>query len=195
MQAELSLGNQVRELPEPEPYATFGRGEWHCLRGNEGGGGPKEEPKSLKDPTSVTSPFPGPTSHHFDSESKNTSRHHCKGLHLLISITVSWTEGPELGQVSGWQGAPSWASGHCTSQINPKISQTLQGKIKIAVILCSASHLWHSRLLCDCLCLLCPVLGREGRPGYFSHEKQAKQKALSKPTHPPLKIHVCHGIS
>lgn len=33
MQVELSLGNHVQELLEPEPYASFGRGERDCFRG------------------------------------------------------------------------------------------------------------------------------------------------------------------
>lgn len=35
MQTELSLGNHVQEFLEPEPYASFGRGEWDCLRGSK----------------------------------------------------------------------------------------------------------------------------------------------------------------
>ena len=39
---------------------------------------PEEEPKSLKDPVSATSPSPGPTSHPLSSECKNTkcTEHH-----------------------------------------------------------------------------------------------------------------------
>lgn len=86
-QPELSLGNHVWEFLEPEPYASFGRGQWACLKGvkrTQGGA------QITEDPISATTLSPGAThtplaqNAEIHAEIHRASWHHCKGHHLLI---------------------------------------------------------------------------------------------------------------
>lgn len=47
---------------------------------------------------------------------QRASRHHCKGHHLLISVTVSWTShGTVVGRTRAWAG--EWVAGNTAGQL------------------------------------------------------------------------------
>lgn len=105
-QAELSQGNHVRELLEPEPYASFGRGEQDCLRGSEA------HPRSIPLPRAH---LPSPWLRMQKYKMQGAS-HHCKGHHLLISVTVSWTlHDMVVGRTRAWAG--KWVAGNTAGQL------------------------------------------------------------------------------
>lgn len=84
---------------------------------------PEEEPKSLKDPISAVSPLPrthlpSPWLRMQKYKMHGASWHHCKGHHLLISITVSWTS----YDTRAWAG--KWVAGSTAGQLS--IAQPLK---------------------------------------------------------------------
>lgn len=118
--AELSLGNHVREFLEPEPYASFGRGEWDCLRGakhTRGGAQITKRPHLSCIPLPRTH-LPSPWLRMQKHKMHGASWHYCKGHHLLISITVSWTS----YDTRAWAG--KWVAGSTAGQLG--IAQPLK---------------------------------------------------------------------
>lgn len=112
-QPELSLGNHVWEFLEPEPYASFGRGERACLKGVKHTQGGAQITK--KNPISASSPSPGspiPLDQNADiqnSQSIMVSLQRASFTDLLsaeLHVAQGW-ERPELWERQGsrWQGA------------------------------------------------------------------------------------------